>query len=169
MAVSNRSRWLLVLAALVGIVLTAYIARSRVEHWTRAQLAARHQRQLARLAVEDAVLLVARLAEADDEYLDIVVLALADSRPQVTDAARQALAGRVQLWSHWPVGDSSPRVAALADLLARSAEQIPAERRWFTQSLAAQLLVWPVDGRGVDTQQLIADCERVLRLPTVQP
>jgi hypothetical protein len=61
--------------------------------------------------------------------------------------------------------ESGPRACALAGLLAESAERIPDDRRPLLHDLAQRLLTWPVDGRSVDSQNLIADCERLLRLP----
>jgi hypothetical protein len=153
------------MTALLAIVLAAWLGRGRLQAWTHARLAAQHQQQLAQLSDEGAALLIARLAEADDEYLDLIVLALADARPVVLDAAEQALLARVECWSHWRSESSAPRVAALAGLLAESAERIPAERRPWLHDLAQRLLTWPVDGRSVDSVKLIADCERLLRLP----
>ena len=165
MAFGARSRRFLVVTALLAIVLAAWLGRSRLQEWTHARLAAQHQRQIAQLSDEGAALLIARLAEADDEYLDLVVLALADPRPAVADAAEEALLARTLRWSQWRSEKSSPRVAALAGLLAQSAERIPDERRPLLHGLAQRLLTWPVDGRVVDSHKLIADCERLLRLP----
>ena len=92
MNTTSRQRWLMLLAALAFIVLAAWLGRARLERWTRSQLAGQKQRQLARLSEEGAARLTERLASADDEYLDIVVLELADPRPTVADAAQAALA-----------------------------------------------------------------------------
>jgi hypothetical protein len=165
MAHSSLSRYLLALGSLMAIVLWAWLGRSKLEGWTHAGLAAQHQRQLAQLSEDGAARLIARLAEADDEYLDLIVLSLADPRPAVADAAEQSLEGRMDRWSQWRTDQASSRVAALASLLAESAEQIPPERRACVQRLALQLLTWPVDGTQVDAPQLIADCEALLRLP----
>jgi hypothetical protein len=165
----SRQRPLLVLAALAGIVLAAWLGRAQLERWTRGQLAARQQRHLAQLPEAQAAELTARLASADDEYLDIVVLALADRRPLVAEAGEQALIERVELWSQWPASEAGPRVAALADLLARSHDRLPSEKRALAQRLAERLLTWPVDGRTVDSLGLIANCEQVLRLPPAVP
>jgi hypothetical protein len=165
MAPGSRSRRILALAALLAIVLGAWLGRGRLQQWTHARLAAEQQRQLAQLSDEGAAVLIARLAEADDEYLDLIVLALAEPRPAVADAAQEALIERMARWSQWRAEESAPRACALAGLLAESAERIPDERRPLLHSLAQRLLLWPVDGRSVDSEKLIADCERLLRLP----
>jgi len=156
---------MLALGSLAAIVLWAWLGRNQLEGWTHARLAAQHQRQLAQLSEDGAARLIARLADADDEYLDLIVLSLADPRPAVADAAEQALQARVELWSQWRAEMAGPRVAALASLLADSGERIPPERRPAMQRLAERLLTWPVDGTQVDAPQLIADCETLLRLP----
>jgi hypothetical protein len=165
MSLVSRSHRLIVLASLTTIVLSAWVLRSRVEQWTRASLAVRHQHRLAQLSDEGAVLLISRLAEADDEYLDLIVLALQDRRPRVASAAEQALAARVERWSRWPKAEALPRVAALASLLSESAERIPLERRPALHRLAERLLAWPADGQLIDGHRLIVDCEKLLRLP----
>ena len=164
MAHISRSRYLLAIGSLVAIVLWAWLGRSKLEGWTHARLAAQHQRQLGQLSDEGAARLIARLADADDEYLDLIVLSLADPRPAVADAAEQALEGRIEHWSQWRTETAGPRVAALAGLLADSGERIPLERRPAVHRFAERLLTWPVDGAQVDAPQLIADCEAMLRL-----
>jgi hypothetical protein len=170
MKTNVRARWLLAGTAVGAIALAAWLGRAQVEGWTRSHLAAEHQRQLLRLSEDEAAALVTRLAAADnDEYLDLVVLAFLDKRSAVADAAQRGLAGRGDCWSRWPADKASPRVAALATLLARSADQVPLSRRAFVQRLAERLLSWPVDGRRVDAEQLIVDCEKLLRLPAPTP
>lgn len=169
MAHSSRGQYLLALGSLVAIALWAWLGRNQLEGWTHARLAAQHQRQLAQLSDDGAARLIARLAEADDEYLDLIVLSLADPRPAVAEAAEQALEARVDQWSRWRTDQASSRVAALAGLLAESAERTPPERRAGVQRLAQQLLTWPVDGTQVDVSQLIADCETLLRQPLPVP
>jgi hypothetical protein len=164
-----RSHRLLVLAALAAIALWAWLGRAHLERWTRAELAARHQQQLTQLSDEGAATLIAHLAAADDEYLDLLVLALNDPRPAVANAAERALDDRVNCWSRWPQTEAGPRVAALAGLLAPAAESVPRERRAFIQKIAERLLAWPLDGRLIDSGRLIADCEIVLRLPLPAP
>lgn len=162
---ASRSRWPILLAALAIIVLSAWLGRANLDRWTRSRLAVQYQRELSRRSDQQAARLVERLAAADDEYLDLVVLALADRRPAVASAAEQALLTRVEIWSQWPSREASPRVAGLASLVARSSDKIPLEQRGFLHRLAERLLAWPVDGQLVDAPRLIADCEQVLRLP----
>jgi hypothetical protein len=164
MSLLPRSRRLLVLAATLAIALAAWAARARVEHWTRAELAQRHQQQLAQLSEEGAAALIERLAAADDEFLDLVVLALDDPRPRVASAAIRALQARVDCWGRWPQEQSGPRVAALAELLAPLARQLPTDRRAPAQTIATRLMAFPVNGRQVDSARLIANCETILRL-----
>jgi hypothetical protein len=165
MAQSSRGRYLLAFGSLAAIVLWASLGKSKLEGWTHSRLAAQHQQQLAQLSEEGAARLIARLADADDEYLDLIVLSLADPRPAVAEAAEHALERRTERWSQWRSETAGPRVAALASLLADSGERIPPERRPAVQRLAERLLTWPVTGTQVDSPQLIADCEALLRLP----
>src|SRR5207247_3823772 len=45
----------------------------------------------------------------------------------------------------------------------------PPERRDFVHALAQRLVVWPVDGRHVNADEMIANCEAALRLPLAEP
>jgi hypothetical protein len=45
---------------------------------------------------------------------------------------------------------------------------MPPERRDLAHSLAQRLILWPIDGRRVDTASFIADCQLVLLLPQAE-
>jgi hypothetical protein len=163
------TRWWLVLAALAAVVAVAWLGRSHASRWTHERLASQYREKLASQSESQAARLIERLAEADDEYLDLVVHALADARLPVAEAAQAALLRRLEAWSLLPTRESSRRVAALATLLVRIAPDLSGERRGFAQHVAQRLLMWPVDSRLVDSGQLIGDCETVLRLPSPGP
>jgi hypothetical protein len=160
--------WLLVLAVLASVAVAMWFARGRIQPWTHQRLTQQRLHELAGLPEPNAAQLVRRLSQ-DDQWLAVFVAAAADARPAVAGAGRAALLDRLEHWAQLPAGESSPQVAALAQLLAEQAPRLSPEHRAFSQSLAHRLLLWPVDSRKVDAAGLIADCETVLNLPGEEP
>jgi len=165
---TSGSRWLLVLAVLAVMAATVRLARPQFESWTRERLTRHYQSEVAALPESGAAQLIRRLSQ-DEQWLDVIVAAAADARPGVASAGRAALLDRVERWAQLPPGDSSPRVAELAGLLAEHAPRLPPEQMLFAQSLTHRLLIWPIDGRTIDTAALIAHCQAVLDLPADEP
>jgi hypothetical protein len=160
-----RFRWPFLLLSVL-VIGAAWLGRWSLDSWTRQRLARQHVRTLVRLPESQAAEFVRRLTLDDGEWLDVVVGGLADSRAGVAEASEGALWDLVDRWAHLPAGESSPRVAALASLLAQEASVLPSDRRTTVRALAERLISWPVDGRLVDVSALVANCQAVLELPS---
>lgn len=156
-----RRLWLVWVAVVVAG--GAWQARRMLNAWTAEQLGQRHQQTLALLADRDAAAFIRRLARDDDQWLSIIIAALADSRSEVAAAATIALHQRAEQWRELPPDEAAPRIAELAHALAPLAAELPAQRQRWAGNLARQLLAWPSAGRQVDAAQFIADCETILR------
>ncbi len=164
----TRTRWLLV-AALAALTVTgAWLFRHALLGSTRQRLVESYQDRLASLPERDAARLIQRLAQNDDQWLEVLVCASADDRPLVSTTAERELQDLIDQWSSLPPQESASRVAMLASLLAEHAVSVPPERRQLAHSLAQRLILWPVDGRRVDAAIFIADCQSVLLLPLAE-
>jgi hypothetical protein len=140
-------------------------ARTWLASWTRARLEGNLAGQLAALPEQDAAQLLREIDPNDERAVTVLVRALADARPAVGDAARQAIERLLTGWQRLPPAAAIPHLSTFARELAAQAERIPASRRPLAQDLAARLLVWPLDARTPGADELIAHCEAVLRLP----
>ena len=162
------SRWLLALA-MAGLV-TASIVSTRA--WlsvdVHERLELRYRSRLGSLSESQASLLVRRMGQHGEQWLDLLVAASADERRAVAAAAELELRELVDRWAELPE-ENSPHVADLARLLATQVTELPPERRHLAHSLARRLLDWPVDIQLVNAAKLIADCQTVLLLPRVEP
>jgi len=158
------SNWLTVLALAALVASSAWWVRAKLHAWTHDRVTSELRTRLGALPERQAARLVRHLAESDAEWLAVLVASTTDSRASVASAAMSSLEQLVERWSALASTDNSPRIAALARLLAEHAPRLPAERIARAQSLAQRLLDWPVDSRRFDAAQLIADCEIVLRL-----
>jgi hypothetical protein len=107
---------------------------------------------------------VRELALLDQDAPAALVPLVADERAAVADAAAATIDRLVADWNGLPAAEVAPRIAALAHELAAAAPQLPVERRAWAHALATRLLVWPL-GATIDSGQIVADCETVLRLP----
>ena len=160
--------WLMALLLVAAVAATLRLARPSLESWTHGRLTKQHQRELMSLLEPDAAQLVRRLS-SDEQWLAVIVAATADTRQAVAAAARAAILNHLEHWSRLSPAESSPRAAELAALLADQAARLPSEQKLFAQSLAHRLLLWPVEGRTIDTARLIANCQTVLNLPADEP
>jgi hypothetical protein len=165
MGTEIRFRWLLVASIAVLAVAGAWLLRGWFLDSTRARLTQSYQQRLMLLPERDAARLVQRLAQDQDQWLEILIWASADDRPLVGTTAQRELQDRIDQWASLPLQNSADRAVRLARLLAVYAPSTPPERRHFAHSIAQRLILWPVDGRHLDTASLIADCESVLMLP----
>ncbi|MBP89218.1 MAG: hypothetical protein CMJ64_21295 [Planctomycetaceae bacterium] len=59
--------------------------------------------------------------------------------------------------------ESSPRIAAMASVLGQHSERRGPFAADSSIKLATRLLLWPTARRGTDNEQLVADCETVIR------
>jgi len=164
----NRVRWLLIAALASLTVVGAWRIRHRLLDSTQQRLVRSYQQRLISLPEREAASLIQRLAQSDDQFLEILVWASADDRPLVSTTAQRELQDLVDQWSNLPSQDSSNRAVRLARLLAVHAASMPPERRDLAHSLAQRLILWPVDGGHEDTARFIADCRSVLLLPQAE-
>ena len=164
----NRTAMSRVLAVVASTAVTAAIAWFAFD-WlvtgVRDRLATGYRQTLARLSDDDAARLVRRLAHSDTQWLEVLVVASGDQRPDVAKAAAAELLDLVARRQTLPPENSALWTAELARLLALHAPSLPPQRRHLAFSLAQQLIEWPVDGRLIDAAQFIANCETVLLLP----
>jgi hypothetical protein len=155
--------------SLVVLSAAGGFAGLHIKSTTRNRIARQHQQAIAMLSEQAAAEHVRRLAQDDTQWLAIIVAGLADRRRPVAAAAKAALLDLVERWERLSPTRSSPKVAELASLLARHASHLPADGLGLAQSLSQRLLLWPLDASRADADQLIADCEAVLRLPLPNP
>jgi len=159
--------WLLVLAMTALIVSATALARDWLLADVRDRLSQKYQQRVAAFSERQAALLVRRLAQNDDQWLDALVAAAADDRPAVAAAAETELREMVDRWAELPQQHSA-QIAGLARLLAQQAPLLPAQRRDLAHALVQKIIDLPVDGEHVDAAQLIADCQPVLVLPRAE-
>jgi hypothetical protein len=158
------SKALTVLTLATLVAATTWCVRARLHAWTHDRMAERISAHLASLPQQKAARLLRQLATADDEWLAVLVPALADERPVVAATAANAIDQLVEHWSQRLPAESWPRIEKLAALLAQRAPQLSAERICRAQSLAQRLLDWPAGGRPARALEFITNCEVVLRL-----
>jgi hypothetical protein len=163
-----RARWLLVASFAALSVAGAWLVREKLLDATRERLVRSYQHRLTSLPELEAASLIQRLAQIDDQFLEIIVWASTDERTLVSATAQRELQDLVDQWSSLPPHESSVRAAMLARLLAVYAPALPAERRDLAHSLAERLILWPIDGRRVNTAGFIEDCQSVLLLPRTE-
>jgi hypothetical protein len=162
-------RWRQILTVVILLVAGLQVMRAFLLPTTHERLAQRYRMQLAELGDEQAARLVERLAADDDQWLEILVVSAVDLRPLVSQAAQRELRNLVHRWADLPAADSSPRAATLALILAQSARDLAPDQRLIANSLARELITWPIDGRAIDAADFIANCQAVLLLPVAEP
>jgi hypothetical protein len=114
----------------------------------RAEEAARHLRQLARLG---------------DPGLRSVVEAMASTQVNVSESAAQILQTQMREWRQLPIEQSSVRVFLLARLLSERVDQFEPAARRVSAQLAGEILLWPIDRDVVDGVELVNHCEVAMR------
>lgn len=164
MSLRGLIRWSWLLPVLALVVLGSLLARSKLSAWTHARLRDEQQSALQALPETQAAEAVRRLLESSDDGLEIVALALADKRPEVSAAAQSTLATLLLNWPNLSIADRSLQAECLARALATKAPELSPSALASAQHAAHILLSAPVDGRQIDTAQLIAHCEAILRL-----
>ena len=113
--------------------------------------------------------MLARVGATGDMGIPILIEALASPRERIAHAARQTLLEQIEQWKTLPAAGSSPKFALLARELAdRQAELGPAGRHDAAE-LALLILRGPLDPGTIDTVEVIACCEKVLRAAQADP
>ncbi|MDX1947411.1 MAG: hypothetical protein SFU86_18565 [Pirellulaceae bacterium] len=157
--------WLLIVVGALVVLCLGLAARGSLAKWTLAQAESRLQRQILAAREPAAAALVASLVDWDERAIVPATRALVDPRPHVAAAAAETLRELVARWQLLPASRSTSRIAALAAALAEIADRLPPRQRSLARDFAARMLVWPLDSEQADTAEVIACCERVLRLP----
>ena len=93
----------------------------------------------------------------------LLVEALAHSRPEVQQAARQHLTLELDAWRELDSAESSRRVDQLSEHLHDMLPQLSIAGRRYAGTLATEMLVWPLDSDEVDPLQVVMRCEAILR------
>ena len=150
---------LLVLALAAGLVtlvvgLSGQYARLMAEHWRKQLLTASDQQ---------APLLVGRVATLGQPGTPVLVEALGSRHESVARAAKWTLLEQLSRWEALSGRARSPKLATLADALARYVGQFGPTARRDAADLAVRILRVPLDPKTVDPGRLIGSCEKVLR------
>jgi|SRR5688572_4781359 len=157
-------RWLWLMPVIGAVVLGGWLARAKLNAWTRWRLTQQRLDQIGALPEAEAAEIIRRTPEIDAEAIEILGSALADERPLVAAAARSALAALLEAWQELPVDERSRRAEMLASALARNSPKFSEEALAAAQGAAQLLLYLPANGRRIDAARLIADCETILRI-----
>jgi hypothetical protein len=167
---SGSSIWRWIGWVFVGGVVAVSAGGGR--YWLAEWLVARTEAQRAALVGElsatEAARYVRRLPPMDEATPATLVVALADERPEVAQAAVESLSRAVTRWSELRPEEAAPRVAILARELAEVAPQLDGDRQYVASRLAERLIVWPIAGPG-ESAATITACESVLRLRATLP
>ncbi len=153
------------LAAFIGTVLGCLaIAITTVPGLQpSAWLANRWAKELPDLPDDEIQGRLEQIAELGDAGVGILVDCLASDRQVLADASEKTIREQISRWRLLTRHQSSNKVASLAEHLARKADELSARRRAVAADIAMQILLWPIENDRVDSGQLIANCERVLR------
>lgn len=150
----------LTVAMATGLVALFVVSRK----WQSSVVADRWESQLAQADESQIKSLVQQISALDQVGLPGLVRATGSQRQLVADSARQEIAALLQRWEMLESWESGPRLATLADNLAREVESFPRPARDHAVALAERILLWPTDGTSVDRTKLVACCERVFRI-----
>ncbi len=148
----------LLLALAAGGVLWSAVAR----WWCKDDGMARWHHELAAVPDEHIVQYVRNATAQEDDPRPLVQL-LGSQRPDVVRAAHELLMETLDRWQLEPSQRTSPRVAQLAQQLADHAHLWEPAALDAASQLAARILLWPVDGRQINEERLILECEKLLR------
>jgi hypothetical protein len=164
MAAARTNHWfkptivMLLLALAAGAVLWSGVARWWYKDVGRAQW----HHELAAVPDEHIVEYVRNAIAHENDPTPLVEL-LASQRPDVVRAAHELLMETLDRWQLAPARRTSPRVAHLAQQLADHCHLWGPAALDAASQLAARILLWPVDGRLIDEERLILECETLLR------
>ncbi len=149
--------FLTLLLATVLLLLTMPVLRPRV-------LLARHLGgQLGAVPDDLVVAQIRQIGDLGDDATATLVQALRNQRPIVRQAAGAELHSRLDAWAEEPVGESSRKVFRLAGLLSVQVRYLDPAALCTAVDLADRILRWPLDLPAVDRNQVLADCQVVLR------
>lgn len=122
------------------------------------------QKRLETASDEEAPAVVKQIAAEGDQGISVLVFGLRSPRETVRRESRLALDEELNRWARLPRAKASAKLGILAASLADEAEGFDATSRVFAADLVSRILLWPTDESVLQRSQLVADCERALRL-----
>ncbi|HUE74494.1 MAG TPA: hypothetical protein VMP01_26660 [Pirellulaceae bacterium] len=155
----------LALGTAAALVAAAALLLSRWQAGSERQVVAVLDQQIATLDDPSAAALVRSLRQHDLLALGTLANSLADQRPLVSAAAREAIGNLVADWKRLPASDAVPRLSALAEALADRYERLAPAQQQFARQIAQSLLLWPLEDADFPADELVAQCERILIAP----
>jgi hypothetical protein len=148
-----------------GMTLAGYGLGQRLMHRGGAALQTAWQKELQSASEESAAELVLSLRREGELAIATLVTALADRRPAVAQAAREAISHLVHDSRQLPAEQALPRLTKLARELAATYPRLSTAQQQFARQLADMMLAWPLDDADFLTDDLVAACESILRSP----
>ena len=134
----------------------------------RAILIKRWQRELKSTPSEQVRVRLEQIAAVGDRGVPVLVEALHSDRRDIAETAFELLQRYLDEQELVSAADSSPNVAAMASALGQQSKRRGAFAASPSIKLATRLLLWPTVRRGIDNEQLVADCETVIRAFAVE-
>jgi hypothetical protein len=128
-----------------------------------AVLVERWRQELQTIPDDEIRVRIEQIAAVGNRGVPVLVEALHSDRQAVADTAFELLQKYLDEQELLSAENSSPNIAALATILARQCERRGAFAADSNLKLVTRLLLWPTLRRGIDNEQLVADCETVIR------
>jgi len=147
------------LAALV-ICLRRPVLRATAEHLSR-QIQQAPEQQIERL--------LRQAAAWGEAGMPVLADALGSRREAVARAAGRVIRAELDRWKRLPLAERTARLAALTRALAERVDRFGSTARSEAAELAAGILLWPLDSEVADSQQVVADCQRILQACGTSP
>jgi len=160
----SRRSWLATAVLTACMLSGVWLSRDWVVGRFQNQLASQHLQRVADLPAREAAVYLRELASDDAPWLDVLVPAVADQRPEVSSTATSELRQLVAMWMESPEQRLDADAARLAQLLAEQSPRFSAEGQELATVLARNLIVLRVNSGSVDVARYINNCEAVLRL-----
>ena len=157
----TRHTWMIAAVVLGGCGLIAMLAIQVFP--PRAILASRLGLHIAKLPDDEVFSELHRIGDMDEFGTSVLVDALSSERSSVSDGAGRVLRNQMMRWHLLSPQESTPKVAKLAQHLAGKVDALQPAGSATATDLAEQILLWPIDHSVVDSEQVIAKCEIVLR------
>lgn len=156
-------RWLFPVLCVGCLTVILLAALAKLTPRPKQVLAHQRQSELKTAADDEVLPLLREIADLGDAGIGVLVESLGSQREVVARGSQRVLHEVLERWQLLPADVSSPRVTALARELAEHTSALPREARSIAADLATQILVWSFDDDVVQIQQVIMDCETVLR------
>ncbi len=160
-AFTSLPRLLLIVVLAASVAASLYVAQQR---WTNRYW----QQRLATVSDEESPALVKQISASGDGGICVLAAGLGSPRETVRREVRLALDDELNRWARLPRAQASAKLGALVAALADEAEHFEPTSRLFAADMVTRILLWPTDETVIERSQIVADCERVLRLANLQ-